>query len=99
MAQQREVVFAFFKSQPLAHEAVEALKAWDEQNKQIKLHAMAILVLDEAGYVKVHKVGARRGIGKGVGVGAVTVAVAGSIINPLVLPTALGMLGATRKSL
>jgi hypothetical protein len=95
----KEVVLAVFEHEAAADEAVKSLKSWDKLDDDVKLGAIGVLVLDEHGYVKVHKAGARRGIGKGVGIGAVTVIIAGSIISPLVLPAALGMAGATRKPL
>ena len=91
------VVLALFENEAAADAAVDALKAWDELDDDVKLNAIGMMVLDEDGKLKMHKVGRRRGIAKGVAGGAIAVLLAGYIITPLGLPILGGLAGATRK--
>lgn len=93
----RGVVLALFESEAAADAAVDALKAWDELDEDVKLNAIGMMVLDEEGKLKMHKVGRRRGIAKGVAGGAIAVLLAGYVITPLGLPILGGLVGATRK--
>ena len=81
----KEVVVAIFNDEAAADAAVVSLKAWDKADDDIKLNAIGVLVLDDKGKVKTHKLG-RRSVGKGAGIGVVL-----AIIAP---PTLLaGILG------
>ena len=81
----KQVVVAIFKDEAAADGAVEGLKAWDKADDDIKLNAIGVLVLDDKGKIKTHKLG-RRSVGKGAGIGLVL-----AIIAP---PTLLvGVLG------
>lgn len=64
------VVLAIFPDEAAADGAVESLKAWDKVDDDIKLNAIGVLVLDDKGKVKTHKVGSRS-VPKGVGIGVV----------------------------
>lgn len=66
----KNVVLAIFEDELAADDAVESLKEWDKSDDQIKLNAVGVLVLDEQGEVKTHKMG-RRSMGKGAGIGLV----------------------------
>ena len=66
----RSVVLAVFASEASADAAVKSLKAWDGTDDAIDLDAVGILVLDDAGRVKMHKVGSRSSL-KGAGVGTI----------------------------
>lgn len=99
MSERKGVVYAMFADEAAADDAVTSLKAWDHLDDDVKLSAIGIMVLDEHGKLKVHKVGRRRGIAKGVGIGAIVVVLAGYLITPLGLPVALGVAGATRAPL
>jgi uncharacterized membrane protein len=78
----RQVVLALFPDEASADAAVDGLKGWDKLSADVKLNAIGVLVLDEHGKVKQHKLG-RHDTGKGAGIGfilgllAVTVATAG----------------------
>lgn len=64
-----EVVLAFFNSEDAADDAVEALKAWDKSNPDVKLTSIGVMVLDDKGQFKTHKMGSRsakRGAGLGL---------------------------------
>ena len=43
-----------------ADAAVEAVKQWDKASKEIKLGAIGILVKDDKGKIKTHKLGKRK---------------------------------------
>ena len=69
------VVLGFFNDEASADDAVESLKQWDKQEASVRLDAIGVLVLDDKGNVKAHKLG-RRSIGKGAGIGLILAAVA-----------------------
>ncbi len=71
----RQVVLAVFDNEDFADAAVESLKAWDKADDDIKLNAIGVLVLDDKGKVKTHKLG-RRSVGKGAGIGVVLAVIA-----------------------
>ena len=63
------VVLGVFPDEAAADAAVVALKEWDKEEKSISLNAIGVLVLDDKGKIKVHKVGSRssqRGAGIGI---------------------------------
>jgi uncharacterized membrane protein len=65
----KQLVLAFFDNEAAADSAVAALKSWDKADKDIKLGAIGVLVKDDKGKIKEHKLGARstaRGVGVGV---------------------------------
>lgn len=95
----RGIVLGLFENETKADEVVAKLKEWDGIDDDVKLNAISVIVLDDDGKLKMHKVGRRRGVLKGVAAGAVAVFLAGYIISPLILPAALGLVGATRKPL
>jgi predicted flap endonuclease-1-like 5' DNA nuclease len=65
-----QVVLAFFKDEDAADDAVEALKSWDKSDKDVKLTSIGVLVLDDKGQLKTHKMGSRSAM-KGAGIGLV----------------------------
>lgn len=80
----RKLVLAFFASEVEADLAVESLKSWDQANDEIKLGAIGVLVKNDQGEVKVHKLGART-TGKGAGIGTVLGIVAAMLSGGLTL--------------
>ena len=70
----KTVVLAFFSDEEAADDAVESLKAWDKAEHDIKLGAIGVLVLDDKGKVKTHKMGSRS-VGKGEALGLVAAVV------------------------
>lgn len=66
----KSVVLSIFADEPAADTAVAALKAWDKTDDRVKLGAVGVLVLDDNGNVKTHKMGSRS-ILKGGGIGLV----------------------------
>jgi uncharacterized membrane protein len=84
-----QVVLATFPDEAAADAAVEALKAWDKIDDEVKLNAIGVLVLDENGKLKKHKVGSRSST-KGAGIGIILalltpVGIVGGIIGGAVL--------------
>ncbi|MGN5323981.1 hypothetical protein ACTGNO_22400, partial [Escherichia coli] len=71
----QHVVLGIFDGEAAADAAVDALKAWDDETVDIKLEAIGVLVVDDDGQIKEHKLGARSG-GKGAGIGLVLAVVA-----------------------
>ena len=69
-----EVVLAFFDNEDAADDAVEALKAWDKANKDVKLTSIGVMVLDDKGQFKTHKMGSRSAK-RGAGIGLVAAVV------------------------
>jgi hypothetical protein len=69
----QQVVLAIFKDEAAADAAVEALKEWDTTYAEIRLDAIGVLVLDEHGKIKTHKVG-KGSSGKGAAIGLVLAA-------------------------
>jgi hypothetical protein len=59
MAKQ-QLVLAFFANEAAADEAVNAVKQWDKASKEIKLGAIGVLVKDDKGKIKTHKLGKRK---------------------------------------
>jgi uncharacterized membrane protein len=90
----KDLVLAIFDDEPKADGAVEALKTWDKSNDMVKLGAVGVLVLDENGEVKTHKLGRRSAV-KGAGIGLVL-----GMLTPIGIAAATvggGALGALHK--
>ena len=87
---EKQVVVAIFPDEAAADTAAQSLKDWDKLDDDVKLNAIGILVLDENGKIKTHKIG-RRSWGKGAGIGVVLAA----LTPPTLLAGALagGVLG------
>lgn len=71
----KSVVLAFFDDEVAADDAVESLKDWYKANDDVKLSAIGVLVLDDNGKIKTHKLG-KRSIGKGAGIGLLLAVIA-----------------------
>jgi uncharacterized membrane protein len=70
----KKVVLGLYDNEAAADEAVTALKEWDKGDDRVKLNTIGVLVLDDNGKVKTHKMGSRS-IGKGAGIGLILAAV------------------------
>jgi uncharacterized membrane protein len=70
MADDKQLVLAYFPSEAAADTAADALKAWDAATDNIKLGNVGVLVKDQDGTVKEHKLGPRS-TRKGAGIGLV----------------------------
>ena len=90
----KNVVLAIFDDESSADAAVTQLKAWDKSDDRVKLGAMGVLVLDDSGRVKTHKIGSRS-IARGGGIGLVL-----ALMTPVGVPAAVvagGFLGALHR--
>jgi hypothetical protein len=87
----KQLVLAFFDNEPVADEAVEAIKRWDEATKEVKLGAIGVLVKDDKGKIKTHKLGKRRTKTWAVGFGLAALLTGGmSVLGGAVLGGILG---------
>jgi uncharacterized membrane protein len=55
-----QLVLAFFENEAAADAAVDGLKKWSKAGKEIKRDAVSVLVKDEQGRIKEHKLGKRK---------------------------------------
>jgi len=69
----KNVVVAIFPDEGMADTAAQTLKEWDQLDDDVKLNAIGVIVLDDKGKIKAHKLG-RRSWGKGAGIGVVLAA-------------------------
>ena len=74
----KQLVIAFFDNEDAADEAVDEIKQWDKASKEVKLGAIGVLVKDDKGEIKTHKVGKRK-TGTGAVVGALAGVLSGGI--------------------
>jgi hypothetical protein len=90
----KQIVLGIFPDEAAADAAAHTLKDWDYVDDDVKVNAIGVLVLDDAGKVKTHKLGPRTW-GKGAGIGVVLAVIA----PPTVVAGALagGALGALHK--
>jgi hypothetical protein len=91
----KQLVLALFADEAAADAAVEEIKSWDKASNEVKLGAIGVLVKDEKGKIKTHKLGSRNtksgaviGVLLGIVSGGVTVlggliggALAGSLFH------------------
>jgi hypothetical protein len=70
VADNQKLVIAFFDSEVAADQAAESLRSWEKASEEMKLGAIGVLVKDENGKVKDHKLGKREGK-KGAGIGSI----------------------------
>ena len=95
MAKKNNVVIAYFASADAADKAGAQLKAWDKDDKDVKLGGIAILT-EENGKLKKHKVGTRdegKGAAWGTAIGAVAGVLSGGVT--LVGGALVGAVGGT----
>lgn len=74
----KHLILAYFGTEAAADAAVTSLKAWDKASKEIKLGAIGVLVKDEKGKVKTHKVG-KRNTGVGALLGVIAAVLSGGL--------------------
>ncbi len=55
-----QLVLAFFENEAAADAAVNQIKSWDKASNDVKLGAIGVLVKDDKGKIKTHKLGARK---------------------------------------
>ena len=72
---ENQVVLGVFADEAAADAAVDSLKAWDKASDEVKLTSIGVLVLDDKGALKTHKMGSRSKA-KGAGIGLLLAVVA-----------------------
>jgi uncharacterized membrane protein len=94
MAAKQQLVLAFFETEQAADGAARALGQWAKANRHAELEAVGVLVKDEQGNVKTHRLGPREGK-RGIGIGAVLGVIAAVVAPGLTVleGAALGGLG------
>lgn len=73
-----QLVLAFFENETAADTAVESLMKWGKANKEMKRGAVSVLVKDEQGKIKNHKLG-KRATKSGAVVGALVGVLSGGV--------------------
>jgi len=87
----KQLVLAFYANEAAADGAVEEIKKWDKASKEIKLGSIGVLVKDEKGKVKTHKLGARHTTtGAAAGVLAAVLSGGVSLVGGVVLGSLVG---------
>ncbi|MFN8496683.1 MAG: DUF1269 domain-containing protein [Anaerolineae bacterium] len=66
----KQLVLAFFENEAAADSAAEKLKEWGKASKDMKLGSVGVLVKDDKGKVKTHKLG-KRHTGTGIILGVI----------------------------
>lgn len=74
MSKNKQLVLAIFNTEADADAAVTSVKTWDKASDDVKLGAIGVLVKDDKGKIKTHKLGKRK-----TGAGAVLGAIAAGI--------------------
>lgn len=74
----KQLVLAFFENEDAADTAVDTMKKWDKASKEIKLGSIGVLVKDDKGKVKTHKLGARH-TATGVAAGVLATVLSGGV--------------------
>jgi uncharacterized membrane protein len=88
-----QLVLALFADEAAADAAVAQIKSWDKASDDVKLGAIAVLVKDEKGKIKTHKLGARKTKGGAVLFGLVGLLSGGiSVLGGVVGGAILGSL-------
>ena len=75
MAADQQLVLSIFEDEAAADSAAESLKNWNGYSFEMKMGPIGVLVLDEKGQIKEHKLGPRS-TGKGAGIGLVLAVIA-----------------------
>jgi uncharacterized membrane protein len=81
-----QLLLALFENEAAADEAVKEIKLWDKASEDIRLGAIGVIVKDDKGKIKTHKLGERRTVG-----GALLFGLAGLLTGGAVI--GLGLLG------
>ena len=87
----KQLVLAFFANEAAADEAVNNTKQWDKASKEVKLDAIGVLVKDDKGKIKTHKLGNRH-TGAGVVLGSLAGVLSGgfTVLTGVIVGSILG---------
>lgn len=87
----KQLVLAFFENEAAADQAVAEIKQWDKVTKEIKLGSIGVLVKDDKGKVKTHKLGTRHtATGAAAGVLAAVLSGGVTLLGGVVLGSLVG---------
>jgi hypothetical protein len=87
----KQLILAFFENEAAADQAVAEIKQWDKASKEIKLGSIGVLVKDDKGKVKTHKLGARHTTtGAAAGVLAAVLSGGVTLLSGVVLGSLVG---------
>ena len=87
----KQLVLAFYANEEAADQVVKEIKQWDKASKDIKLGSIGVLVKDDKGKVKTHKLGARHTTtGAAAGVLAAVLSGGVSLVGGVVLGSLVG---------
>ncbi|MGA3198385.1 MAG: DUF1269 domain-containing protein [Halobacteriota archaeon] len=78
----KQLVLAIFPNETAADRAAGELKGWEKANEEIKRGAIGVLVKDNGGKIKAHKLGTRettRGAGVGLVLGIIATVLSGGL--------------------
>jgi uncharacterized membrane protein len=78
----KQLVLAIFPNESAADQAAAELKGWEKANEDIKQGAIGVLVKDNSGKIKAHKLGTRetaRGAGVGLVLGIIATVLSGGL--------------------
>jgi uncharacterized membrane protein len=78
----KQLVLAIFPNESAADQAAAELKGWEKANEDIKQGAIGVLVKDNNGKIKAHKLGTRetaRGAGVGLVLGIIATVLSGGL--------------------
>jgi len=88
----KQLVLAFFQNEAAADQAVKEIKQWDKASKEIKLGSIGVLVKDDKGKVKTHKLGSRHTVtGAAAGVLAAVLSGGVTLLSGVVLGSLVGV--------
>jgi len=76
-----QLVLALFENEAAADGAVDAIKQWDKASKDVKLGAIGVMVKNDKGKIKTHKLGSRHSVLGAVLFGLAAVMTGGAIIG------------------
>jgi len=91
----QQLVLAFFGNEAAADEAVNQIKQWDKASDDVKLGSIGVLVKDDKGKIKAHKLGPRH-TKAGVVLGVIAGIISGGF-TVLTGAVVFGVLGAFYK--
>jgi hypothetical protein len=87
----KQVILGYFPSEAEADTAAAAIKAWDDEDEEVRFTSIGVLALGSDGKLKVEKMG-KRTVGKGMGIGIALAALTPAGLGVVAAGAALGAL-------
>jgi hypothetical protein len=76
-----QLILAIFENEVAADEAVIEIKRWDKVSEDVRLGAIGVMVKDDKGRIKTHKLGERRSLGGAALFGLAALLTGGTVIG------------------